>query len=120
MVSKANVREDISNATFQVGGYTASATAGAAALHRVAGRITTESLATAAAGEYTLTLTNSHIAATDMVIATVGKGTSTTGIPGLGGVTPAAGSVVITVTNLDAAAAFNGTLIVDFWVIKRL
>jgi hypothetical protein len=118
MVNKVNVACDWTNLTPMVGAFAASATAGAATLNRLAGRITSESLATAAGAEYTLTLTNSHIQATDMVFAMAGKGTTTTGIPAIGGVTPGNGSVVITVTNLDSVA-FNGTVQIDFWVIKR-
>ena len=42
---------------------------------------------------------------------------TTAGTPGIGGVTPAAGSLVITVTNLHSANAFNGTLKINFAVI---
>jgi hypothetical protein len=119
MVNKVNVAQDIRNGTFQLGEFNATAIAGAATLHRLAGRVTSESLTTAAAGEYTLTLTNTHIESTDMVFAMAGLGSSTQGTPGIGGVTPADGSVVITVTNLHATLAFNGTIFVDFWVLKR-
>lgn len=96
---------------------TGTASSGAVTQNSLAGQITTESLTTAAAGEYTLTITNSLITANSVVIASVGNGTSTTGVPGIGGVTPAAGSLVITVTNLAAAAAFNGTLKINYAVI---
>lgn len=96
---------------------TATATAGAATLNSLNGVVTTEALTTAAAGEYTLTLTNSFVTANSVLVASVGNGTSTTGIPGIGGITPAAGSVVITVTNLHVSAAFNGTLKINFAII---
>lgn len=98
---------------------TAAATAGAATLNKNAGVITTESLTTAAAGVYTLTLTDSQIAAADVVQVTIGNGTNTTGLPVLSTVKPAAGSAVIVIANLSGAAAFNGTLIVMFTVIKN-
>lgn len=97
---------------------TASATSGAATLNQPSGIITTESLTTAAAAEYTLTLTNSKIAATDIVLAAVGNGSSTTGTPGIGSATVSDGQVIITVSNDAASAAFNGTLKISFVVIK--
>lgn len=101
-----------------VGSDTATASSGAATLNRYAGRITSESLTTAAAGEYTLTLTNDRIEATDIILWTVGYGSSTTGTPGQGGCTVSAGQAVFTVTNLHASAAFNGTLVVGFNIYK--
>ncbi len=98
---------------------TAAATAGAATCHDLVCQITTESLSTAAAGEYTLTLTNNKIAAGDLVFASVDAGSST-GTPGIGGCTVTAGQVIITVTNLNAATAFNNTLKVNVLVVKAL
>lgn len=97
---------------------TASATAGAATLSTPSGVVTSESVSTAASGTYTLTLTNTTIAATDIVLATVGNGTNTTGTPSIASVTPAAGSVVIVISNDSGAAAFNGTLKISFVVFK--
>lgn len=97
---------------------TASATSGAATLNQPSGIITTESLTTAAAAEYTLTLTNSKIAATDIVLVAVGNGSSTTGTPGIGSATVTDSQVVITVSNDHVSAAFNGTLKISFVVIK--
>lgn len=96
---------------------TATAASGAATCNGYLCRITTESLTTAAAAEYTLTLTNNCIVAASTVIVMVGNGTNTGAVPGLGGVTPGAGSAVITVTNLGGSQA-NGTLIVDVLVIN--
>ena len=98
---------------------TATATSGAATLNKSAGVITTESLSTAAAGTYTLTLTDSQIAAADQVYASVAYGTSTTGSPVVTRITPAAGSVVIIVQNIHASAALNGTLKIAFHVLKN-
>lgn len=97
---------------------TASATAGAATLNQPSGVITSESLSTAAGGTYTLTLTNSKIAATDIVNVSLGLGTSTTGNPSITTVTPAAGSVVVVVQNIHASGALNGTLKFSFDIIK--
>lgn len=97
---------------------TATATAGAATLAKDSGKITSESLTTAAGSTYTLTLTNSAIAAADMVFASVAYGTATTGMPVITRVTPAANSVVIVVQNIHASAALNGTIVISFMVAK--
>lgn len=101
------------------GAKTATAVSGAATLNKGSGVITTEALSTAAAGTYTLTLTDSAIAASDVVFASVWMGTSTTGIPEVMTATPANGSVVITIHNDHASAAFNGTLKVGFFTLKN-
>ena len=97
---------------------TAAATSGAATLNKMSGVITTEALTTAAGATYTLTLTNSDIAATDLVFASIGNGTNTAGAPALTLITPGAGSVVIKVQNVHASAALNGTLLASFMVVK--
>lgn len=97
---------------------TATATAGAATLSKCSGKITSEDLTTAAGASYTLTLTNTRIAAADTVFASVGYGTSTTGTPCVTRVTPAAGSVVIIVQNVHASAALNGTIVISFLAVK--
>jgi hypothetical protein len=98
---------------------TAAATSGAATLNKDAGVITTEALSTAAGATYTLTLTDSSIAAADQVFASVFFGTSTTGTPTVCTVAPAAGSVVIVIQNIHASAVFNGTLKIAFFVLKN-
>ncbi len=97
---------------------TATATSGAATLSKAAGVVTSESLTTAALGYYTLTITNTVVAATDLVFASVSNGTNTGGTPAVTTVTPASGSVVVVVENTAAATAFNGTIKVAFWVVK--
>jgi hypothetical protein len=97
---------------------TATATTGAATLSKSSGRITTESLTTIAGATYTLTLTNTVIAAADVVLASVGYGSCTTGTPVVASILPGAGSVVIVIQNIAAAAVFNGTLIINFVVLK--
>ena len=101
------------------GTLTAAATTGAATLNKPGGKITTEALTTAQNAIYTLTLTNSEIAAADRVYASVANGTNTQGTPMVGRITPAAGSVVILIINKHASAeALNGTLVVSFDVVK--
>lgn len=99
---------------------TATATSGAAISNAYSGKITTESLSTAAGATYTLTLTNSLIAAADVVLANVGHGSDTTGTPAVTSVTPAAGNVVIVIQNIHATAAFNGTLQIGYHVLKAI
>lgn len=101
-----------------VGTKTATATAGAATLNKSSGKVTSEALTTAAGATYTLTITNSTVAAADIVLASVAFGTSTTGTPTVSRVTPGAGSLVIIVRNADASAAFNGTIVVSYAVLK--
>lgn len=97
---------------------TASASAGAATLNSPSGVVTSEALTTAAAATYTLTLTNSCVAAGDIVLASVGNGTNSAGTPTMCSVTPAAGSVVVVVRNSHASAALNGTLTIAFTIVK--
>lgn len=85
------------------------------------GVITTEALTTAQNAIETITLTNSKIAAADMVFVSVANGTNTQGTPQLGTVTPGAGTCEIKVINKHASAqALNGTLKLSFMVVKAL
>jgi hypothetical protein len=95
---------------------TATGTAGAATLNNKCGKITTESLTTAAAAVFTETITNSAVAAADLCFASVVS--AGTGIPTIAEVAPAAGSLVITVQNLAAAAAFNTTLVISYLCVS--
>lgn len=95
----------------------AEATAGAATVNAQRGYVTSEALTTAAGAAYTLTLTNSRIAAASHVVATVEDGTNTQGIPVVGTVkVTAAGTAVIKVYNLHASQALNGTILISFTV----
>jgi hypothetical protein len=100
---------------FSLNSGTATATAGAATLANRFGKITSEALTTAQNANYTLTITNSEIRASDIVFASVANGTNSQGTPIIVRVTPAAGSLVIIVRNAhDSAQALNGTLVVSF------
>ena len=101
------------------GNKAATAAAGAATLDNHSGAITTEALTTAAAGLYTLTLTNPKIKATDLVFVNVANGTNSAGAPTLQTATPAAGSLVVNIGNRHAANALNGTLLVHFMILRR-
>lgn len=92
-------------------------TTATATLNKMAGKITSASLTTAAGGTWVLTLTDSSIAAADQVFASVS--TAGTGMPMVANVVPAAGSVVITVQNIHASVAFNNTIVVSFETLKN-
>ena len=97
----------------------AAATAGAATLAARQGKITSEALTTAQNLFYTLTITNTAVAAADIVMASLANGTNTAGTPVITSVTPGAGSIVIVVQNMHATAvALNGTLVISFQVLK--
>ena len=100
------------------GAGSATSTAGAATINKSAGQITTEALTTAAGASYTMTLTNSLIAPTSIVLVTVGKGNATVGEPVVQFVTPAAGKAVILIRNVSASTALNGTVTINFAVFN--
>lgn len=93
-------------------------TAGAATLNAMVGQVTSEALTTAAAAEYSLTLTNNKIAAGDLVFASV-DGNGGTNSPGLGQCKVTANTVVISVSNLGAGA-FDAAIKINFLVVKKL
>ena len=96
----------------------ATAVAGAATLNQSAGVITSESLVTAFGADYVLTLTNSQIAAADLVFVSVNNGTNSTEGLAVNRVTPAAGSVAIRIRNTNVATALNGTIKISFFTVK--
>lgn len=102
----------------QLGAGAATATSGAATLANKAGLVTSEALTTAAAAIYTLTVTDTAVAAADLCFANVAYGTSTTGTPAIARTTPGAGSLVVIVQNIHASAALNGTIVVGFICFK--
>jgi hypothetical protein len=86
-------------------------------LNGLSGRVTTVASTLAAAGEATFTVTNSSVAATDVVVV------STT-YAGAGSLQVycskvAAGSFDITLANLHAADALDAAVVINFAVIKR-
>lgn len=101
------------------------AAAGAATLNNKCGVVTTEGLTTAAGSDYTLTLTNSVVGASDVVLFQVANQGNSGGAPFIRTVAPASGSVVVIVRNNciiggagPCTAAFNGNLLLRFMVIK--
>lgn len=96
---------------------TATAAAGAVTLHAQAGIITTEALSTAAGATYTLTLTNSFINASSVVLVSPDKASST-GTPCLAYVTPGANTATIVIQNIHSATAFNAAIKIAFNIIQ--
>lgn len=96
---------------------TATATAGAATLHALAGVVTSESITTAAGATYTLTLTNSLINAGSVINANADKASSA-GMPVVTSVTAGSGSATIIVQNVHASAAFNNAIKIHFNIIQ--
>jgi len=105
--------------SFGLKGGTATAASGAATLNEFAGVVTSEALTTAAAAEYTLTLTNAKVEAGSVVLVSLANGTNTQGVLNLIRVTPAAGSVVIVVRNIHGSQALNGTIRISFFVVQQ-
>ena len=86
-------------------------------LNKMAGVITTESLNTAGAASQALTITDSKVSASDIIVVSQIGGTNTTRAISFVAVA-SAGSFVITVYNNTAATALNGTLILGFVILK--
>lgn len=86
-------------------------------LSKLTGQITTVTQNIAAAGEVQFTVTNTLVAATDVVLVNVASGS--TGGTTIAAVTAvAAGSFQVTLSNLHASTAETGTLVLNFVVIK--
>jgi hypothetical protein len=83
----------------------------------LSGAITTVSQTIAAGAEAEFTVTNSQVAATDIVVACIKTHTSA-GAFDVSVSAVAAGSFKLRLTNLDAATAGNNTLAINFAVIK--
>lgn len=82
------------------------------------GQITTVALTTAAAAEESFTVTNSQVAATDVIALSTtyaGGGTPMLSVKGV-----AAGSFVVVISNVAAAAALDALMVINFAVIKSV
>ena len=91
---------------------------GAATLNAQCGVVTSESITTAAAATYTLTLTNSRVSAGSVVAVNVYNGTNSAGTPVKVTETPGSGTLTVVVKNDHASAAFNGTLKFSYCVLN--
>lgn len=81
------------------------------------GVITTVSQTVAAAGVADFVVTNNKVAATDVIVACIKTHTSA-GSFIVAPVAVAAGQFTLRLTNLDAAAAGNNVLVINFIVLK--
>lgn len=81
-----------------------------------AGVITTSSLTTAGGASYAITWTNTLITATSVIGLTIQGGTNTTQNINFK-VVPGAGSATLTIYNLTAATALNGTILIGYSVL---
>lgn len=85
----------------------------------LSGAITTDATSLAAGAEATFTVTNSMVAIGDVVVVSARSGqTAGTSVPNV--VAVAAGSFNIQLTNLHAATADTGAMIINFAVIKAV
>jgi hypothetical protein len=90
-----------------------TAVAGAATANVFKFIVTSEALVTAAGSDYVLTLTNSQLSATSIVMIDVGNGTNTTEGLSVNRVQPSSGSCIIRVRNTNASVALNGTILIS-------
>lgn len=106
--------------SISVSGGTASATSGAATLNAKSGVVTTDSITTTGQSTYSLTVTNSSITTTDILVASVGNGTNTGGLPTVISAVPGAGIATFKIANAATTATnpFTGTLVVSFISFK--
>lgn len=88
-------------------------------LNKLCGTITTVSSTLAAAAEVAFVVTNSKVAATDLVVVNI-KSTASAGTPVAFVTAVAAGSFTITLSNLHASAALDNTVVLSFTVIKAV
>lgn len=87
-------------------------------LSKPCGQITTVALTTAAGAEERFTVTNTLVAAADVIL--VGTTYAGAGTPAVTVVATAAGSFDIVITNLHASVALNAVLVINFTVIKSV
>lgn len=83
----------------------------------LSGTITTVSQTIAAAAEADFVVTNNRVAATDIVVACI-RSTASAGQFIVAVSAVAAGQFTLRLTNVDAAAAGNNTILINFFVIK--
>lgn len=88
-------------------------------LNKLCGQITMDATSLAAGAEAVFIVTNSKVAATDVVVACAASGqTALTSVAVVSAV--AAGSFSITVTNLSAVTADTGAMVINFIVLKSV
>lgn len=107
----------VSGGTVKANGTTGTFSSNAVTITKRVAQLTSESLSTAAAASQALVVTLTGVAATDLAFVTPAGGTNTTGTPIFQTVCTS-NTVTITVFNKHASVAFNGTFIVNLWVLK--
>lgn len=109
----------LGNATGAGGAVTQITTAATGVtLSKPCGQITTVALTTAAAAEERFTVTNTLVAATDVIVlSTTYAGAGT---PMLSVVAVTAGTFDVVITNVHAANALNAVMVINFAVIKAV
>lgn len=113
------VAANVDAGSIVVNGGTSTSAAGAVTLNAQGGVITTETITTVSQGTYTLTISNSLVAATDLVFVSVQNGTNTTGIPVVSQVIPGAGTITVKIANATTTTTpFGGSLKVSFLDFK--
>lgn len=96
----------------------ATCSSNACTISKMAGIVTTESLTTAAASSQAITITNTTVAAGDIVLVTLMGGTNTTPQIRLDAVATT-NTITVTIFNMTLiTTALNGTIIFSFLVIK--
>ena len=86
-------------------------------LNTPTGVITMDDASLAAAAEATFTVTNSSVAATDTIVASIASG-DTAGQHIVGVTAVASGSFKLTVTNVTASTATTAAIVINYAVIK--
>lgn len=99
-------------------GGSASATAGAATLNSGLGKVTSESITTAAGSDYILTLTNNQIIIGSNIQVSVSNGTNTTEGIAVNRVQSSTGGALIHIRNTNASVALNGTITINFVIFN--
>lgn len=84
-------------------------------LNATAGQITTDDASLAAAAEVTFTVTNSYVTAKTVPVIAIASGAAATPVAWVSAV--AAGSFDITISNLHAATAEDGNIVINFALI---
>ena len=96
---------------------TATASSGAATLNQSSGIVTSEALTTVAGSDYTLTLTNSTIAAGDLALVSIDSN-GTTGLPLAYSAKCTSNTLTVIVRNIHASVAFNAAIKIGYAILK--
>jgi hypothetical protein len=113
LIKTGVIRADTSNTATATGtGGTSTVT-----LSKVQGTITCGAITTAAAGTHVMTVTNTLVTASSIIVASVNQNGST-GLPVITSIEPGSGSFVIRLSNLHASAAFNAAPIISYVILK--